>query len=99
VTGKGIGSVAQTSFAQADAHRLDVEFLLEPLENLVADRAMVPKRDQGSALGRQGLVAEPAEGRLLAGGVGVGAQLDWRRALDPLGGRELAFAWRARPPR
>jgi hypothetical protein len=36
------GSVAQSLFTEADAHRLDVELLLEPLENLVADRTIVP---------------------------------------------------------
>jgi hypothetical protein len=51
------GSVLQSRLAQADAHRLDVELLLEPVKNFVADRALVSKRDQGSPLGRQGLVA------------------------------------------
>jgi len=69
-------SVGHPRLAETDAHRLDVEFLLESVENLVADRALVPQRDQGSALGRQGLVAELAEGRLRADGRTIGAQLD-----------------------
>jgi hypothetical protein len=50
-------SVVQPSFPHADAHRLDVELLLEPVEHLVADRAPVSQSDQCPALGGQSLVA------------------------------------------
>ena len=63
--------------------RLDVELLLEPVEDLVADDALIAERDQGPALGAEGLVAEPSEAPPL-GGV-AGAHRERRSALEPLG--------------
>ena len=43
-------------FSEPDAHRFHVQLLLEPVENFVADRAPIAKRDQPLALRFERLV-------------------------------------------
>ena len=44
-------SRVQPRVAETDAHRFDVELLLEPVQDLVADGTLISQRDQRSALG------------------------------------------------
>src|SRR5215831_19367950 len=51
-----------TSFADPVTQRLDIEFMFQAMEDFVADRAVITKRDQGKPLCRQRLMAQPSEG-------------------------------------
>src|SRR5262245_42885864 len=74
----------QPLFSQPDADRLDVELLLQTMEHVVADGALVAKRDEGSSLRGERLVPEPTKGRLGASRVGADPGVDRGGALDSL---------------
>jgi hypothetical protein len=50
------------TFADAEAYCFNVQFMLQPVEDLVADRAVIPHADQRHPFGSKRFMAEPPKG-------------------------------------
>src|SRR4029453_15895534 len=89
----------RAELARSDLHRLHVELVLEPMENLVADLTPIAQSDYAPPLGRDGLVTKPPERAQIRGGAGAVAVADGGGAGAPLriAGAELLQVGGPRP--
>ena len=78
------GLLPRAELARSDLHRLHIELVLEPMENLVADLTPIAQSDHPPPLGRDGLVPEPAERAQVLGRAGAVAVADGGGAGAPL---------------